>query len=42
MTARDRGRLGHAIGALPIDGTIIPAVDGADVGIERLTIAMHA
>jgi hypothetical protein len=42
MTSRDRARLGNAIGALRIDGTIIPSIDGAAAGLQRLTIAMNA
>lgn len=42
MTDRDRRRLGNAIGAIRLDGTIIPAVDGADLGIERLIVALSA
>jgi hypothetical protein len=39
MSKRDRQLLGNAIGAIRMDGTIIPAIDGADLGVERLTAA---
>ncbi|TFD20837.1 hypothetical protein [Cryobacterium sp. TMT2-23] len=42
MSKRDRQLLGNAIGAIRMDGTIVPAIDGADLGIERLTIALNA
>ena len=41
MTNRDRTRLGNAIGALIVDGTIIPSIEGADAGLQRLTIALN-
>lgn len=42
MTPKDRRRLGNAIGALRLDGTIVPAIDGADLGLERLVVALNA
>ena len=42
MSKRDRQLLGNAIGAIRMDGTIVPAIDGADLGIERLPIALNA
>ena len=42
ITKRDRERLKNAIGAIRMDGTIIPAIDGSDLGIERLLVALGA
>lgn len=42
MNAKDRRRLGNAIGRIRTDGTIIPAVVGADEGIARLIVALNA
>lgn len=42
MSDRDRRRLGNAIAAIRADGTIIPAIDGADTGIDRLIVALNA
>ncbi|TFB48253.1 hypothetical protein [Cryobacterium tagatosivorans] len=42
ITKRDRERLKNAVGAIRMDGTIIPAIDGSDLGIERLLVALSA
>ena len=39
---RDCRWLRNAIGAIRLDGAIIPAIDGADLGIERLIVALNA
>ncbi|TDW31412.1 hypothetical protein [Cryobacterium psychrophilum] len=39
---RDRELLKNAIGAIRMDGTIITTIDGADLGIERLLVALSA
>lgn len=40
MSKRDRQRLNNAIGRIRLDGTIISAVEGADEGIKRLSVAL--
>ncbi|WP_104132315.1 hypothetical protein [Cryobacterium sp. M91] len=42
MSRRDRELLKNAIGAIRMDGTIIPMIEGADLGIERLLVALSA
>ena len=42
LSKRDRQLLGNTFGAIRRDGTLIPAIDGADLGVERLAIALNA
>lgn len=42
MNERDRRRLGNAIAALRANSTIIPAIDGAAAGIDRLMVVYNA